>query len=42
MLFSKMSNDNYIYINMHAESALDFQDDFQEIENVKESMNIHK
>lgn len=37
-----MSNDNYIYVNMHAESALDFQDDFQEIENVKEARNSQR
>lgn len=42
MLFSKLSNDNYIYVNMHAESALDFQDDFQEIENVKELKNSQR
>lgn len=42
MLFSKLLNDNYIYINMHAESALDFQDDFQEIENVKEYKNSQR
>lgn len=42
MLFSKMSNDNYFYVNMHAESALDFQDDFQEIENVKETKNSQR
>lgn len=42
MLFSKLSNDNYIYINMHAESALDFQDDFQEIENARESKNSQR
>lgn len=42
MLFSKLSNDNYIYVNMHAESALDFQDDFQEIENVKDSKNSQR
>ncbi|MCH5263425.1 MAG: hypothetical protein J1F42_10960 [Lachnospiraceae bacterium] len=39
MLFSKLLNDDFIYINMHAESALDFQDDFQEIDSVKESKN---
>ena len=39
MLFSKLSNDDFTYINMHAESALDFQDDFQEIESAKESKN---
>lgn len=42
MLFSKLSNDNFIYINIHAESALDFQDDFQEIDNVKESKNSQR
>lgn len=42
MLFSKLSNDNYIYVSMHAESALDFQDDFQEVENVKESKNSQR
>lgn len=39
MLFSKLFNDEFVYINMHAESAMDFQDDFQEINNIKEIKN---
>lgn len=42
MLFSKLTNDKYVYVNLHAESALDFQDDFQELENNLELKNSQR
>lgn len=31
MLYSKLLNDEFLFINLHAEAALDFQDDFSEL-----------
>ncbi len=34
MLYSKLSNEEFLFINLHAEAALDFQDDFSELNEI--------